>query len=108
MTVSQLCKECGFEIVNLEEDREITGGVYCCDLLSIAMAGAPMDSAWTTVMGNRNVVAVASLADVAVVILCAGQRYDEDAISAAKGTVTLLRSEEPVYETAVKIGALLK
>jgi len=45
---------------------------------------------------------------VAVVILCAGQRYDEDAISAAKGTVTLLRSEEPIYETAVKIGALLK
>ena len=107
MTVHEMAAACGLQVVHAEPDREYTG-VYCCDLLSIAMAGAPMDSAWTTVMGNRNVVAVASLADVAVVILCAGQRYDEDAISAAQGTVTLLCSEEPVYETAVKIGALLK
>jgi len=107
MTVNEMAAACGLQVVHAEPDREYNS-VYCCDLLSIAMAGAPMDSAWATVMGNRNVVAVASLADVAVVILCAGQRYDEDAISAAKGTVTLLRSEEPIYETAVKIGALLK
>ncbi len=107
MTVNEMIAACGLQVVHEEPDRDYTG-VYCCDLLSIAMAGAPMDSVWVTVMGNRNVVAVASLADVSAVVLCGNVEFDEDAISAAKGTVTLLRSREPIYETAVKIGALLK
>jgi len=82
-------------------------GVFCCDLLSVAMARAPENSAWVTVMTNANVVAVASLAEVACVVLAEGYDYDEAALKAAKGKVILLRSSEPVYETAVKIGALL-
>lgn len=87
-------------------DREVSG-VFCCDLLSVAMARAPEGSAWVTVMTNANVVAVASLAEVACVVLAEGFDYDEAALNAAKGKVTLLRSSEPVYETAAKIGALI-
>ena len=49
-------------------EREVTR-VFCCDLLSIAMSRAPSDSVWVTVMGNKNTVAVASLADVACIVL---------------------------------------
>ena len=75
--------------------------------MALAMARAPEGAAWVTVMTNANVVAVASLAEVACVVLAEGYDYDEAALKAAKGKVILLRSGEPIYETAVKIGALL-
>jgi len=106
MTTDQIAKELCFETVHAEPDRE-PQGVYCCDLLSVAMAHAPADSAWVTVIGNANAVAVASLTDVACIILADGYSYDEAAIAAAKGKVSLYRSTEPIYETAIAIGKLL-
>ena len=107
MTVHEMARLLGLEEIQLEEDRAYTG-VYCCDLLSLAMASAPQGSVWVTVLGNRNVIAVATLAEVSAVVLAQGGSFDEQALQAAQGKVTLLRSQEPVYETAVKIGALLR
>jgi phosphoribosylformylglycinamidine (FGAM) synthase-like amidotransferase family enzyme len=106
MTVHQLCEELPFESINQEEDRAVKG-VFCCDLLSVAMAKAPEDSAWVTVIGNANTVAVAALADVACIVLAEGFSYDDAAINAAKGKVALIKSGKPSYETAVSIGALV-
>lgn len=99
MTVSDVVKIPQFETVWQEEDRPVTS-VFTCDLLSICMAKAPENSVWITVMGNRNVIAVASLADVSCVIAAEGCSFDEEAIEAAKGKVTLLKSPLPVFETA--------
>ena len=99
MTVNDVVKIPEFEIVWQEEDRQVTS-VFTCDLLSICMAKAPEDSAWVTVMGNRNVIAVASLADVSCVIAAEGCSFDAEAVEAAKGKVTLLKSPLPVFETA--------
>ena len=52
---------------------------FCCDLLSIAMGQAPSGSAWVTVMSNLNTLAVASLADVACVILAENAQTDNSA-----------------------------
>ena len=99
MTVSDVVKIPQFETVWQEEDRPVTS-VFTCDLLSICMAKAPENSAWVTVMGNRNVIAVASLADVSCVIAAEGCSFDEEAVEAAKGKVSLLKSPLPVFETA--------
>ena len=99
MTVNDVVKIAEFETVWQEEDRPVTS-VFTCDLLSICMAKAPENSAWVTVMGNRNVIAVASLADVSCVIAAEGCSFDEEAVEAAKGRVTLLKSPLPVFETA--------
>jgi len=106
MTVRELIDRSGLEVSHMEPDRD-AAGIYCCDLLSVAMARAPEDSVWVTVMGNRNVVAVAALTDVACVVLAEGFQYDADALEAASGKVTLLRSPAPVYETALQLGRLL-
>ena len=106
MTVNDILKYPEFTVVNQEDDRAIEK-IFCCDLLSIAMAKAPEDSVWVTVMSNRNVIAVASLTDVSCVVLAEGYNYDDDAIEAAKGKVTLLKTDLPIYEAAVKIGAEL-
>jgi len=106
MTVRMLCEKLPLTLLSQEEDRAVKC-VFCCDLLSVAMARAPEDSAWVTVIGNANTVAVAALADVACIVLAEGFSYDNAAISAAKGKIALLKSEKPVFETAVSIGELL-
>ena len=106
MTVHGMAEKLGLKIAQMEDDREISA-VYCCDLLSVAMAKVPRDAVWVTVIGNKNVVAVASLAEVSCVILAEGFAYDAGTIEAAKGKVSLFLSDQPVYETAVQAGALL-
>lgn len=105
MTIQELLDKQIFRVVNYGEDmdREVTG-VFCCDLLSIAMGKAPADSAWVTVMGNVNTIAVATLADVSCVIMAEGAVLDEVGRSKAKQQgVTVLASEEPVFDAALKI-----
>ena len=105
MTVKELVDRQIFRVVNLGEelDREVTK-VFCCDLLSIAMGKAPADGAWVTVMGDVNTIAVATLADVSCVIMAEEVSLDEVARARAKEQgVTVLATEEPVFEAALKV-----
>ncbi len=105
MTVKQLIDKEMFHVINAgeETEREITG-VFCCDLLSIAMGKAPADSAWVTVMGNVNTIAVATLADVACVIIAEGAALDEVARARAKEQgVTVLTTDRPIFESALSV-----
>lgn len=109
MTVKELMDKQIFHIVNVgeETDRQVTG-VFCCDLLSIAMGRAPADGAWVTVMGNVNTIAVATLADVSCVILAEGAQADEMCLARARQQgVTLLATEEPVFEAALRVHELI-
>ena len=109
MTLRQLA-ECGdFTPANLPDpDREVTG-IYCCDLLSIVMGRAPADSAWVTVMGNVNAVAVSVLADTACVILAEGMPLDSEALEKARQQeVAVFTTRLPVYEAARAAGRLLE
>ena len=108
MKVSELAAQPDFSAVTLpDEDREITG-VYIGDLLSWVMGRAQADAAWVTIMSNINVVAVASLADTACVILAEGVTL-EDAVketAQAKG-VNVLASPLPAYDIACRLHSLL-
>ena len=73
MTIKELIESHVFETINIGDDTERTiSGLFCCDLLSIAMSKAPADSVWVTVMGNINTLAVAALCDVGCIILAEG------------------------------------
>ena len=88
-------------------EREIKG-VYIGDLLSWVMGRAKADDAWITIMSNINIAAVASLADVACVILAEGVTLDSSVTETAKAKgVNILSSEKPAYETAMLLGAKL-
>ena len=68
------------------------------------MGKAPADGAWVTVMGNVNTIAVATLADVSCVIMAEEVSLDEVARARAKEQgVTVLATEEPVFEAALKV-----
>jgi serine kinase of HPr protein (carbohydrate metabolism regulator) len=98
----------GFEALSLPDgEREIVG-VYIGDLLSWVMGRAQMDNAWITIMTNVNTIAVASLADTSCVILAEGVEMPEDLIQTAKDKeINILRSSQPIYETAVQLAGLL-
>ena len=105
MTVKELIVSGEFGIVNIGEDtgREITKP-FCCDLLSVAMGRAPAGCAWVTVMGNMNTLAVASLADAAVVIMAEGAMLDEIAQKKAlEQEITVLKTELPIFDAALKV-----
>ena len=109
MTVEELIKKELFKVVVEGDDlsREVTG-IFCCDLLSIAMGRAPSDSAWVTVMGNVNTIAVATLADVACVVLAEGAQPDYMCRARAEQQgVTVLATEEPIFQAALKVHGLL-
>lgn len=107
MTVSEICERCGFRAVVLSDAEREVDGCYIGDLLSWVMGRAKADSAWITIMSNINIVAVASLTDVACIILAESVSVDDDvkATAQAKG-VNILCSSLPAYETAVAISKL--
>ena len=110
MTVQGLIDKGLFDVVNKGDgmDREITIP-FCCDLLSIAMGRAPSGCAWVTVMGNMNTLAVAALTDAACVILGEGAVLDEVAKKkAVDQEITVLSTEMPIFEAALKIHGLLQ
>jgi hypothetical protein len=108
MTVSELLQH-GFKEVALPDPEREIDGVYIGDLLSWVMGRAQADNAWITIMSNINVIAVATLADTAVVILSEDVELPGDIVqqAVAKG-INVVRTEKPSYEAAIALYELLK
>ena len=109
MTVKELALRFGYEIVCMPEpDREVEGG-YAGDLLSWVMGRAKSGDAWITIMSNVNIVAVASLADVACIILAEGVTLDENvrATAEAKG-INVFTSQKTAYELAAGLASITR
>jgi serine kinase of HPr protein (carbohydrate metabolism regulator) len=67
-----------------------------------------MDNAWITIMNNVNVIAVATLADTSCVILAEDVEMPEELVETAREKgVNVLRSSQPIFETAVKLAGLI-
>jgi hypothetical protein len=101
MTVSEFAKINSLKILALPAgEREIKGG-YMGDLLSWVMGRAKQDQAWITIMSNQNVIAVASLIDVACVILAEDVQLEQSIIdnALARG-VNVLATPLPAFEAA--------
>jgi len=108
MTVKELIDTGKFKLINVSDDSREIDKIFCCDLLSIAMSKAPVDSAWVTCMANVNTLAVASLADVSVVILAESSQLDEDSVSKAKEQeINVLATAEPIFDTGLLVRELL-
>jgi len=105
--IEKLIESGNFTLETPNFEREITG-VYCCDLLSVVMGRAKAGSAWITVMGNVNSIAVAVLADVACIVIAENIPLDEAAkIRAEQREVTVLRTALPVFEAGLIIRDLI-
>ncbi|MDI9441725.1 MAG: DRTGG domain-containing protein [Bacillota bacterium] len=103
MNVTKLVETLGLDVVSGPFEREIAG-VYVGDLLSNVMAKAERDNLWITIQGHQNVVAVASLTEVAAVIVVEDFELEEVAIERAQERqVNILRTPLTAYELVKKL-----
>lgn len=107
MTVTEMSQKCGFKALSVPDGEREVRGVYCCDLLSWVMGRAKADDAWITIMTNVNIVAVASLADTACILLAEDVVPDENVLQLAldKG-VNILSSPLSSYGIAAALANL--
>jgi hypothetical protein len=89
-----------------ELNRPVMGG-YASDLLSCAMRGAKKDFLWVTLQSHANVVAVASLLNLAGVIITEGHQPGPEIISQAeKEGVILLLSTRDTFSIVGELTAM--
>ncbi len=105
MKLSELVEKENLNLLTEEmEDRDLTG-CYIGDLLSWVMGKAEPGNVWITIMSNVNIIAVATLTDVATILLAEGVIPEEDVIKKANAQgVTILSSKKTAYELALSLG----
>ncbi len=102
MKVSDLVKKYNLNVFSGSAglEKEISGG-YVSDLLSDVMGNAGENEVWITLQTHQNVVAIASLKDLAAVILVKGLKPEKDALMhSEKEGIPLLGTELGTFEMA--------
>lgn len=78
--------------------KEVEGG-YASDLLSWVMAHAKENDVWITIQSHQNIVAVASLLNLAAIIVAEGVSVDERTIKKAdEENIPIFSSKKSVFE----------
>ena len=109
MNLQQIIEK--LELNVLTELRDFTGitpqGGYTSDLLSCVMAGAKNGNLWVTLQAHLNIVAVASMLEVAAVIITENAQPDEATIAKANEQgIILLSTPRFSYEICGSIWEL--
>ena len=110
MKVRELVEKLNLKVLSGENglDRDIDG-CYVSDLLSDVMGNAEMGNVWVTLQVHKNVMAIASLKELACVILVKGQTASEDTLEQSNEEgIPFLSTTMETFETAGKIYELLK
>ncbi|MEW6547512.1 MAG: DRTGG domain-containing protein [Bacillota bacterium] len=109
MNLKTVVEKLGLEVLtgSAHLDRDVTGG-YVSDLLSDVMANAVSGQVWMTIQTHQNVVAVASLANLAGVIITSGKKPDAETLQRADTEgVVIMRSPYPTFRVAGELWRLL-
>jgi serine kinase of HPr protein (carbohydrate metabolism regulator) len=105
MTIQEVVDSSQLEILAQHDglDREITGG-YASDLLSDVIAHSKTGHLWITMQTHRNIIAVATLKELAAVVLVNGRTPDPETLEKAREEkVILLGSQLPAFELVGKL-----
>ena len=107
MTVKEVLELIEAKDMTPETDKntEVSCG-YTCDLLSWVMAHGTAGMAWVTVQTHMNVIAVASLMEMAAVIIPEGIEREAPSLEKAKEEgITVLESPLTAYEICARLAA---
>jgi hypothetical protein len=79
-------------------DREVAGG-YASDLLSDVLAHAEEGNLWITLQVHQNIVAIASMKNLAGIILVNGREPEQETLKKAETeNIVIMVSEMPTFE----------
>jgi predicted transcriptional regulator len=105
MNLKEIAGQLSLEVCAGEEklDSEVTGG-YASDLLSYVMARAKEGNVWITMQSHVNVVAVASLVNLAGVIIAEGTKPEPATLEKANQEgIPVLATQLTTYAVAGKL-----
>ncbi len=107
MNVNELAAQAGYEVLNPEamDERDIESG-YVGDLLSWVMANASSGCAWVTIQTHLNIVAVATLLDMACIIIPEGAEVERDTLEKATVEgIPILSTQANAFEVCAYLGS---
>lgn len=110
MKVSELIEALDLKVFGGQEgcNKEINGG-YTSDLLSDVIGHAEEGNIWITLQTHKNVMAVASLKDIAAVVIVKGNTPEEGTIAQSQNEgIPLLGTNLETFEITGKIYELIK
>ena len=86
--------------------REVTGG-YASDLLSDVLANSEEGNLWITLQIHQNIVGVASMKDLAGIILVNNREPEQDTLEKAEAErLPIMVTEMPTFELVGKLYSL--
>jgi len=102
--ISEIAAALGAEICQSEFEDIDVKGAYTSDLLSDVMAHAKDGGALITIQAHKNTVAVASLVNVSVIIICNSRPLTDDMVEAAKDEgIAIIRTKENQFTVSGKL-----
>ena len=107
MTIREMMEEIEAKDRTPETDKEeeVSCG-YTCDLLSWVMAHGAAGMAWVTVQTHMNVIAVASLMEMAAVIIPEGIEMERPSLDKANDEgICVLQTALTAYEICARLAA---
>ena len=79
-------------------DKQVSGG-YASDLLSDVMANSKKDDIWITLQIHQNIVGVASLKELAGIIIVNGREPEEETLKkAGEENIPIMLTKLPAFE----------
>ncbi|MDR2019502.1 MAG: hypothetical protein LBQ14_01910 [Treponema sp.] len=109
MNISEAAAALGAEVLQGEFEDLPLSGAYTSDLLSDVMANAKDGGALITIQAHKNTVAVATLVNITVIIVCNNRPVPEDMIEAARDErIAVIRTRENQYAVSGKLWELLR
>jgi hypothetical protein len=108
MRLTDLVDELGLRIrvAGNTLDAEVTGG-YASDLISDVLAHGRSGDLWVTLQTHQNIVAVASLKELAGIVLVGGREPQEETLRKAEEEgVSILVSELTAFELVGRLYGL--
>lgn len=109
MRVKDVAEKLGLKVLSGEKglEREISSG-YVSDLLSDVMGSANAGDLWITLQTHKNVMAIASLKELAAIILVKGFEPDPDmAMQSNTEEITVLGTELDTFTITGRLYRLL-
>jgi len=110
MKVKDVAEKLSLKIFSAPEglNRDVTGG-YTSDLLSDVMGHAQEGHIWITLQTHKNIMAVASLKDIAAIILVKGFTPEPETIELSQlEGIPVLGSSSEAFELSGKLYEMLK
>ena len=104
MKITEIAAALNAEICQSEFDDIELSAAYTSDLLSDVMANAKEGGALVTIQAHKNTVAVASLVNISVIIICNSRPLMDDMMEAAEDeNIAIIRTKENQFTVSGKL-----